>query len=74
MKFIDEFGGIRKAPEPTKAYLPIWGNRLKWLDYYVTKEGGVRVKFPEVLPRMTREEWPDDYFANKENNLEEYNE
>lgn len=75
MKFIDEFGGIRKAPERTKPYKPMWGNRLHWLDYFIKKEGGVHhPKFPEMLPIMTREEWPEDYFANKENNLEEHNE
>lgn len=72
MKFIDRFGGIRKAPERTKPYMITLGSRSGWLNYFITKEGGVRVKCPEVLPKMTREEWPENYFA--ENNLEEHNE
>ena len=67
MKFIDGFGGIRKEDERTQPYLPMRGNRLAWMDYFIKKEGGVRAYRPDMLPRMTREEWPDNHFANKEN-------
>lgn len=74
MRFIDEFGGTYKpVPENTRPMRHFIING-EFINYFAKRDGGRRLRPATVHTLITREEWPEDYFANKENNLEEHNE